>query len=110
MTNTTPSLLTKPEWLVPGAIVRVQFWVGQIDEVAVSDKRIMVLVSSAKGIWRNHPAEWLEFKPEHIRLATAQEIATDLAHHRAYITKMQADLESLGQKWLNKTEFMALER
>jgi hypothetical protein len=35
----------------------------------------MVLVSSAKDVWRNHPAEWLEFKPEHIQPATPQEVA-----------------------------------
>ena len=97
--DTIPTLPTKPDWLVPGVIVKVQFWVGQVEEVAVSDRHIMVLVSSPKGIWRNHPAEWLEFKPEHIRPATPQEIEQDLERHRRYIAKMQADLDSLGQKW-----------
>ncbi len=99
--NTTPTLPTKPDWLMPGAIVRVQFWVGQIDEVALSDKHIMVLVSSPKGIWRNHPAEWLEFKPEHIRPATPEEIAEDLERHRKYIAKMLTDIDALSQKWLS---------
>ena len=94
-----PTLPIKPDWLVPGVIVKVQFWVGQVEEVAVSDKRIMVLVASPKGIWRNHPAEWLEFKPEHIRPATPQEVAQDLERHRQYIAKMLADLDSLRQKW-----------
>jgi hypothetical protein len=104
MTMTTEMTITqtlpiKPDWLVPGAIVRVQFWVGQVEEVAISEKHIMVLVSSPKGIWRNHPAEWLEFKPEHIRLATPVEIAEDLERHRKYITKMLTDLDVLREKW-----------
>lgn len=102
--NTTPTSPTKPEWLTSGAIVRVQFWVGQIEGVAVSDKHIMVLVASPKGIWHNHPAEWLEFKPEHIRPATPKETAEDLERHRKYVVKMLADLDTLRQKWLGGEE------
>ena len=104
MDNTMPSLLTKPDWLTPGAIVKVQFWVGQVEEVAISDKHLMVLITSPKGIWRNHPAEWLEFKPEHIRPATQKEIAEDLERHRNYIEKMLTDVDALRQKWLDRQE------
>lgn len=110
MTIITQALPIKPDWLVPGAIVRVQFWVGQIEEVAISEKHIMVLVSSPKGIWRNHPAEWLEFKPEHIRPATSAEIAEDLERHRKYITKMLAELDALSKKWVDESSVLTTER
>ena len=55
--------MNKPEWLKRGALVKVQHWYGLVEDVAVSDQHVMVLIKSPKGIWRNqrNASEWLEY-------------------------------------------------
>jgi hypothetical protein len=65
--------MTTPDFLKVGAVVKVQHWYSEIIDVAVSDSRLMVLVKSPKGIWRNHPAEWLEFDEQQIIPASLDE-------------------------------------
>ncbi|MGB8648733.1 MAG: hypothetical protein WCF84_26080 [Anaerolineae bacterium] len=90
-----------PEWLRPGALVEFAFCVGEVIDIAVSPERIMVLVKSPKGIWRNHPAEWLEFKLEAIKPAPLEHAARDLDLYRGYIARMLADLDVLRDRWLD---------
>ncbi|MGB8646189.1 MAG: hypothetical protein WCF84_13205 [Anaerolineae bacterium] len=93
-----------PEWLKPGALIEFAFCVGEIVDIAVSPERVMLLVKSPKGIWRNHPAEWLEFKPEAIKPATLERAARDIDLYREYITCMLADLEALKSAWVHSSE------
>src|SRR5436190_12321945 len=83
-----------------GDLIRVQHWVGEVVDVAQTDAgRLMLLVASPKGIWRNHPAEWLEYAPEQIRQATPEEIGKDIELYRERIKKMLAELEALDERW-----------
>ncbi|MDM8521629.1 hypothetical protein QUF64_16410 [Anaerolineales bacterium HSG6] len=88
-----------PKFLKVGQLVKVQHWYGQIEDVAVSDKRIMVLVKSPKGIWRNHPAEWLEFKPQQIKPASAEEAVQSIDIYTERVKQMLADIEQTRQAW-----------
>ncbi len=91
-----------PEWLAPGALVEFAYCVGQVVDVAISPERVMVLVKSPKGIWRNHPAEWLEYQPDAIKPATRERAARDLELYRGYIDKMVAEIEALRAEWLEE--------
>ncbi len=55
--------INSPAWLKPGAFVKVQHWYGVVEDVAVSDNRIMVYIKSPKGVVRSQrdAAEWLEY-------------------------------------------------
>lgn len=92
--------MTKPAWLVKGAWIEFAFSVGRVVDIAVSDERVMVLVESPKGIWRNHPAEWLEYKPDAIKPATPERIARDFELYRTHIANMARALEQLHQEAL----------
>jgi len=93
-------LMNKPEWLKPGALVKVQHWHGVIEDVAESPDRIMVLIKSAKGIWRNQrdASEWLEYIEGQIVPSDPAEFAADLEAHAKRITRMLTDLEDFAQK------------
>ncbi len=88
-----------PVWLARGALVEFAFCVGQIEDIAISPERIMVLVKSPKGIWRNHPAEWLEYKEGAIKPTTQERAERDIALYRAYILKMLDDMDALSHSW-----------
>jgi hypothetical protein len=88
-----------PDWLKPGALVEFAFCVGQVVDVAVSPERIMVLVKSPKGVWRNHPAEWLEYKETALKPTTFERAERDLQLYRDYIVKMLAALDDLEADW-----------
>jgi hypothetical protein len=64
----------------------------------------MVLVKSPKGIWRNHPAEWLEYKPDAIKPATRERAERDVELYRGYILKMLTELDALCAVWLSSEE------
>ena len=55
--------INSPAWLKPGALVKVQHWYGIVEDVAVSQNRIMVYIKSPKGVVRSQrdAAEWLEY-------------------------------------------------
>lgn len=99
-----------PEWLERGALVEFAYCVGQVMDIAVSPERVMVLVRSPKGIWRNHPAEWLEHKEGAIKPATRERAERDVMLYREYITKMLAGIDELESEWQkqavhNETQF-----
>lgn len=91
-----------PEWLQPGALVEFAFCVGQVVDIATSPERIMVLVKSPKGIWRNHPAEWLEYQEGAIKPANQERARRDLELYRDYISKMLAEIDALESEWQAK--------
>jgi hypothetical protein len=90
----------KPDWLKPGALVKVQHWHGVVEDVAISPGRVMVLVKSAKGIWRNQRdySEWLEYLEGQIVPADPAEFAADLEAHAARIRRMLTDLEVFAKE------------
>ena len=89
----------RPDWLQRGALVKVQHWYGVVEDVAVSDQRLMVLIKSAKGIWRNQrdASEWLEYLDGQIVQATQQEVEKDILAHAERIQRMLADLDAFRQ-------------
>ena len=90
-----------PGWLKRGQLVEFGFAVGEIIDVAVSPDRVMVLVTSPKGIWRNHPAEWLEYKDGALKPASRERAERDVNLYREYIVKMLADMDALESKWFD---------
>ena len=92
-------MVTKPDFLKVGGIVKVQHWYGEIVEVAVSDRRIMVLVKSPKGIWRNHPAEWLEYDESQITPAALDEAVSSIDVYQERVERMLAEIEALRESW-----------
>lgn len=92
-------MIQTPEWLKPGELVEFAFSVGEIQDVAVSEQRIMVLVKSPKGIWRNHPAEWLEFKSDAIKPAARERAEREVKLYRGYVRQMLSALDELEMSW-----------
>jgi len=88
-----------PEWLMVGALIEFVFSVGRVVDIAISEQRVMLLVESPKGIWRNHPAEWLEYHADAIKPASPERVERDLALYREYIVKMLNQLDSLAVEW-----------
>jgi hypothetical protein len=86
----------KPDWLAPGAFVKVQHWYGIIEDVAVSPARIMVLVKSPKGVWRNQrdASEWLEYIEDQIVPADKSEIEREVEVHVKRVQQMLKDLDA----------------
>lgn len=89
-------MMNKPEWLKPGAFVKVQHWYGVVEDVAVSPVRIMVLIKSPKGIWRNQrdASEWLEYIEGQIVPAEREAIEQDIDAHAERIRRMLTDLDT----------------
>lgn len=88
--------MNKPDWLKPGAFVKVQHWYGLVEDVAVSPARIMVLIKSPKGIWRNQrdASEWLEYIEGQIVPADQSALEQDIDVHAERIRHMLADLDA----------------
>ena len=96
-------MMNKPEWLKRGAIVKVQHWVGVVEDVAVSEKRVMILIKSPKGIWRNQrdASEWLEYIDGQIIPTTPEEMEKEINAHDERIQRMQTDLNAFCETVLN---------
>jgi hypothetical protein len=96
-------MINKPEWIKRGVLVKVQHWYGLVEDVAVSDQHVMVLVKSPKGIWRNQrdAFEWLEYIEGQITLATPDEMEKEIAAHAERIQRMLADLNEFREVVLN---------
>jgi hypothetical protein len=77
-------------------------------DVAVSDQRIMVLVASPKGIWRNHPAEWLEFDPRQITPASIDDAIDQFDIYIERVEKMLDELHTMKQAWQTRATPMAM--
>ncbi len=86
----------KPDWLVIGALVKVQHWYGVVEDVAVSPTRVMVLVKSPKGIWRNQrdASEWLEYLDGQIVQADKSAMEQEVETHIKRVRQMLEDLEA----------------
>lgn len=83
----------RPEWLKVGAVVRVQFWVGVVRDIAETDiGRLFVWVYGPKNAAYGQRSECLEFSTEHIRPATDDEIEKDCD---AYTRRMRDAMEQL---------------
>ena len=95
--------MNKPEWLKRGALVKVQHWYGFVEDVAVSDRHVMVLVKSPKGIWRNQrdASEWLEYIEGQIIPAKPEEMEKEITAHAERIQHMLADLSAFRETVLN---------
>ncbi len=97
--------MTIPTWLVKGTWIEFAFSVGRIVDIAESPERIMILVESPKGIWRNHPAEWIEYAQGAIQLATPERIARDFELYRAHLAQMLAALDAMELEAAAQTLF-----
>jgi predicted DNA-binding transcriptional regulator len=95
--------MNKPEWLKRGALVKVQHWYGLVEDVAVSDLHILVLIKSPKGIWRNQreASEWLEYIEGQIIPATPEEMEKEITAHVERIQRMLDDLSKFREMALN---------
>ena len=93
--------ISKPNFLQVGAVVKVQHWYGQIVDIAVSDSRIMVLITSPKALWRHHPAEWLEFDEQQIKPASLDEALASFDIYVERVKKTLDDINTMKQKWLD---------
>lgn len=93
-------MTNKPEWLKRGALVKVQHWYGIVEDVAVSDQRVMVLVKSPKGIWRNQrdASEWLEYIEGQIVPAEPAALEQDIDAHAERIQRMLSELNAFRQE------------
>ena len=96
-------MTNKPEWLKPGALVKIQHWYGLVEDAAVSDQHVMVLIKSPKGIWRNQrdASEWLEYIEGQIIPATPDEMEKEINAHAERIQRMLADLNVFREIVLN---------
>lgn len=96
-------MTNRPEWLKRGALVKVQHWIGMVEDVAVSEKRVMVLIKSPKGIWRNQrdASEWLEYIEGQILPTTSEEMEKEINAHADRIQRMLADLNTFRETALN---------
>ena len=82
-------------WMTIGAYVKIAEWVGQIVDIAVTENgRIMLLITSPKGIYRNHRDEWLEYQDGLILPATREDYLRDV---QLYIKRTSINLEKLNQ-------------
>ena len=87
-----------PEWLKRGALVKVQHWYGVVEDVAVSQNRIMVYVKSPKGVVRSQrdAAEWLEYIEGQIVPADPSAFEQEIALNVARVQKMLDELKAFG--------------
>lgn len=91
--------VTRPEWLKIGAVVRVQFWVGVVRDIAETEAgKLFVWVYGPKNAAYGQLPECLEFSPEHIRLATGDEIAKDVAMYWRRMGMLIAEVEKINDE------------
>ncbi len=91
--------MNKPKWLKRGALVKVQHWYGVVEDVAVSDVRVMVLIKSPKGVWRNQrdASEWLEYIDGQITQAVPDALEQDIEAHAERIQRMLNELNTFRE-------------
>lgn len=78
-----------------GDFVRCGFFVGRVEDVATSERRVMLLVSSPKGAWRNHGPEWIEYDPDAVAPATAEEFNAEVERYRERVALTLQQLEAM---------------
>ena len=95
--------MDRPDFLKVGAIVKVQHWYGEVVDIATTEAgRVMVLVISPKGIWRNHPAEWLEYQEGQITQDDLAKALENIDLHRRLIEKMLTALDDMEGRWTDR--------
>ena len=78
-----------------GDFVRCGFFVGRIEDLATSEQRAMLLVSSPKGVWRNHGPEWIEYDPEAVIRVSAEEYNAEVERYRERVQETLQKLEGM---------------
>jgi len=90
------------DWMQPGQLVRVNGWAwfGEIVDVAETDRgAMMLLITSPKAAWHGHRPEWLEYIPDQIAPATAQEARRDIDLYLNRLAQARAKIEKLAERW-----------
>jgi predicted DNA-binding transcriptional regulator len=96
MTTEKKPTCNSPSWLKPGALVKVQHWHGVVEDVAVSDNRIMVYIKSPKGVVRSQrdAAEWLEYIEGQIVPAEPAAFEQEISLNIERVQKMLEELNA----------------
>ena len=89
-------IMDTPNMPAIGQYIKVLDWVGRIEDVAKSETRTMILVLSPKGIWLNHPTEWLEWDANRIEIASVNNILDEVSRRRYVIERMKDALDSFA--------------
>jgi hypothetical protein len=84
-----------------GDIVWAAHFVGRVDDIATSPTsgRVMVLVSSPKGLMRMHRPEWLEFDASLIRLATPEDWRKEKRIWEMRLAQMVLELDKISDEY-----------
>lgn len=96
--------MNKPDFLEVGVFVMVQnYWVAKIVDIAISETgRVMLLLKSPKGIWRNRTEEWLQYEEVQVRKASWGEVEKDVELHKLRINRMMIELDDLEKEWIQQ--------
>lgn len=93
-------MAAKPEWLKIGQLVKVAEWPGRIIDVTETETgKLMVLVESPKGVWRNHRPEWLEYIEGMIQPVEFADIVWLFDAYVKHIEGMLARAADMKQEW-----------
>lgn len=68
-----------------GGYVKITEWVGLIEDIAIGQAHIILLISSPKQVYKNAGAEWLEFDPDNpalIQPANVDQYIGDCVRYR----------------------------
>lgn len=88
-----------PEHIGQGGYVRVADWVGQIEDIAISNLgRVLLLIRSPKMTWRNGGTEWLEYlenRPTLIQPATVDDYKAEIKKYSLMCQMTAARINSL---------------
>ena len=85
-----------------GQLVRVNglAWYGEITDVAETDRGvIMIRLNSPKSVWHGHAPEWLEYTPEQIAPATAEEARRDIDLYLSRLEMARKSVEAMADRW-----------
>lgn len=108
--------MTKPDFLIVGAFVKVSGFVGIISEIAESDSTIMVKVESAKAARRFQKPDWLNFTdaPHLWEPATWQDFLNDAENEKRAALKsvdaIEKYIERIEQRKASHTKVEASKR
>ena len=78
-----------------GDFVRCGFFVGRIEDIATSERRVMLLIHSPKGVWRNHGPEWIEYDPEAVTKVSGEEYNVEVDRYRERVQETLKQLEGM---------------
>ena len=86
-----------PDFIFPGAIIKLQGWVGVIVDIALSKDKAMLLIKSPKNAFRARYTEWLEYNllPDEFSTATLEEFVKEVEVYKSLAEKKIRELEAL---------------